>query len=325
MRITKDQKAITLIALVITIIVLLILAGVALATLTGNSSIIENANNAVERYNASAGNDQNVLNQVENLFAKYMGGSSSAGDDDTPTYKTPAELKEGEWVMYDTGVSGVGVIPCRVLYNDQAHGIQLISKGTVGNNITLGVNNDYDASITSCNSAISTLNTAAMTYKNSTYAYDARCVGSVPTVDGNGLFNEKDSKTSIEFTLGSGNSLSTIKGADTNYDLNNSGDWTKMGSLGTDNANIKNISENYWLASDEFGSDSNDNYFWVVRFVNDNGELYYSVCCMSSDDTLSYSNSFGLRPCFSLKSDIKVITEGGKDGTTEAKAYTLGI
>ena len=82
MRITKDQKAITLIALVITIIVLLILAGVALATLTGNSSIIENANNAVERYNGSAGNDQNVINQVENLFAKYLGESSSVGDDD---------------------------------------------------------------------------------------------------------------------------------------------------------------------------------------------------------------------------------------------------
>ena len=80
MRLTKEQKGITLIALVITIIVLLILAGVALATLTGNGSIIDNANYAVERYNASAGNDQNVLNQVENLFAKYMGGSSSAGN-----------------------------------------------------------------------------------------------------------------------------------------------------------------------------------------------------------------------------------------------------
>ena len=69
---TKEQ-GITLIALVITIIVLLILAGVALATLTGNSSIIDNANYAVTEYNKSANSDQNVLNQVENLFAKYMG------------------------------------------------------------------------------------------------------------------------------------------------------------------------------------------------------------------------------------------------------------
>ena len=82
MRLTKEQKGITLIALVITIIVLLILAGVALATLTGNTSIIDNANNAVERYNASANNDQNVINEVENLFAKYLGENSSVGDDD---------------------------------------------------------------------------------------------------------------------------------------------------------------------------------------------------------------------------------------------------
>ena len=77
MKITKEQKGITLIALVITIIVLLILAGVALATLTGNGSIIDNANYAVTEYNKSAGNDQNVLNQVENLFAKYMGNGNN--------------------------------------------------------------------------------------------------------------------------------------------------------------------------------------------------------------------------------------------------------
>ena len=79
---TEEQKGITLIALVITIIVLLILAGVALATLTGNTSIIENANNAVERYNESANADQNVIDQVENLFAKYMGTGTNVGNND---------------------------------------------------------------------------------------------------------------------------------------------------------------------------------------------------------------------------------------------------
>ena len=78
----REQKGITLVALVITIIVLLILAGVALATLTGNTSIIDNANNAVERYNASANDDQNVINQVDNLFQKYLGANyiSSTGN-----------------------------------------------------------------------------------------------------------------------------------------------------------------------------------------------------------------------------------------------------
>ena len=69
------EKGITLIALVITIIVLLILAGVVLYALTGNTSIIDNANYAVTEYNKSANSDQNVLNDVENLFDKYLSNS----------------------------------------------------------------------------------------------------------------------------------------------------------------------------------------------------------------------------------------------------------
>ena len=44
----KKEKGITLIALVITIIVLLILAGVTIATLTGDNGILTKANEAKE-------------------------------------------------------------------------------------------------------------------------------------------------------------------------------------------------------------------------------------------------------------------------------------
>lgn len=71
----KEQKGITLVALVITIIVLLILAGVALATLSGNTSVIDNANNAVQRYKEGANNDQELVNKVDNMFKKYLGGN----------------------------------------------------------------------------------------------------------------------------------------------------------------------------------------------------------------------------------------------------------
>ena len=46
----KDQKAITLIALVITIIVLLILAGVTLSLIIGEDGIVERAISAAEAY-----------------------------------------------------------------------------------------------------------------------------------------------------------------------------------------------------------------------------------------------------------------------------------
>ena len=61
----KETKGITLIALIITIIVLLILAGVALATLTGEGSIIQNAENAVAQYNNSVEKEQLALNSIE--------------------------------------------------------------------------------------------------------------------------------------------------------------------------------------------------------------------------------------------------------------------
>ncbi len=61
----RKEKGITLIALVITIIVLLILAGVALNTLMGENSIIENANRAVSEYNNSVSNTQELLNEIK--------------------------------------------------------------------------------------------------------------------------------------------------------------------------------------------------------------------------------------------------------------------
>ena len=53
----KNQKGITLIALVVTIIVLLILAGISIAMLTGENGIIRNAQEAAT-YNAYAGADE---------------------------------------------------------------------------------------------------------------------------------------------------------------------------------------------------------------------------------------------------------------------------
>ena len=67
----KKQKGITLIALIITIIVLLILSGVALATITGNNNIIENSNNAVGQYKEKAEDEEITLNEVEEYIKLY--------------------------------------------------------------------------------------------------------------------------------------------------------------------------------------------------------------------------------------------------------------
>ena len=66
----RRDEGITLIALVITIIVLLILAGVILTTILGQENIIENAENAVGKYNNEVNTEQETLNAIEKFFAE---------------------------------------------------------------------------------------------------------------------------------------------------------------------------------------------------------------------------------------------------------------
>ena len=55
---------------------LLILAGVALATLTGQGNIIGNAENAVGKYNNSVADEQQLLNEIEKYFQNYLEGGN---------------------------------------------------------------------------------------------------------------------------------------------------------------------------------------------------------------------------------------------------------
>ena len=84
----KETKGITLIALVITIVVLLILAGVVIATLNGNDNIIKNANTAVGKYNEKVNEEQGILDTLEEKLREYTNGGSSnpttPGEPETP-------------------------------------------------------------------------------------------------------------------------------------------------------------------------------------------------------------------------------------------------
>ena len=71
----KAHSGITLIALVITIIVLLILAGVALSALTGDSGILNNAEGAKEKTNLANAKEQVALAAQAALTRGYAEGS----------------------------------------------------------------------------------------------------------------------------------------------------------------------------------------------------------------------------------------------------------
>ena len=67
----KEKKGITLIALVITIIVLLILAGVSIATLTGENGVLTQASAASEETRAANIQEQVDLWKIDHATNKY--------------------------------------------------------------------------------------------------------------------------------------------------------------------------------------------------------------------------------------------------------------
>lgn len=64
----KKQKGITLIALIITIIILLILAGVVLNSIIGNGSIIGKSQEAVDKYNGAVTEEKEIINTISKYF-----------------------------------------------------------------------------------------------------------------------------------------------------------------------------------------------------------------------------------------------------------------
>ena len=188
----EKNNGITLIALVITIIVLLILAGVSIVTLTGENGILTKADkartdtkNATEKeqivlaYNAAMGNNDGkgvTLSDFESELKKYDSGITVTDDLENNNFKVTFP-NENEYTVESNGkitgptntggdnlnpsgeeklakkvlkVNPSGAEPyekstyvkynnitCRVLYNDDKHGLQIISEDNVGK-VTLG-------------------------------------------------------------------------------------------------------------------------------------------------------------------------------------------
>lgn len=91
-----NNKGITLIALVITIIVLLILAGVSIGMLTGDNSILTNASKA-RKENALSSVKEQVLMAINTAYTEYH------------AKEVTKTLAEGESLYDDTKAALVGI------------------------------------------------------------------------------------------------------------------------------------------------------------------------------------------------------------------------
>ena len=83
----KKENGITLVALVVTIIVLLILAGVAISLTIGNNGLFTRAQNAANTWRAAESNEAQTMNsavdQYDSVYRDYFGtpsGSASASE-----------------------------------------------------------------------------------------------------------------------------------------------------------------------------------------------------------------------------------------------------
>lgn len=68
----KKERGITLVALVITIVVLLILAGVTITSLSGNENIIKKAKEARDVYANDETHTQETLNTTDEILANIL-------------------------------------------------------------------------------------------------------------------------------------------------------------------------------------------------------------------------------------------------------------
>ena len=333
----KRNTGITVISLVVSIIVLIILAGISINMLVGDNGIITMAQKAKENVELAKVEEETALNE---LYEEMNQEGIDIGDEESnekdkiikslqeqleEQEKEIEELKrqlmiyklaEGDYIKYDTGVEGVGVITCRVLYTASSkYGLQIISDKNVGEDITLGGTTFTEAQ-TSYNNAIQTLNNEAEKYINEQYATDARCVGSVPTVE-NGIFVKKNSETngpvSLQFSY-NGSGIIDVKNTDENYII----DQRRL-----QEAEIKTSGEYYWMASRYVESLPAHCHLYVL-FIQSNGNLNRDVLLSVDNISSSYPNikKHGLRPCILLRNDIKIT---GGDGKTEETAYTIGI
>ena len=100
---SKNQKGITLIALIVTIIVLLILAGVSISMLTGENGILTQASNAKKVTEEAAKEENSKLNSIEDYMVSEAGYNQDKGVDEprilngmTPVmFNLPTDTEKG--------------------------------------------------------------------------------------------------------------------------------------------------------------------------------------------------------------------------------------
>ena len=219
----KNTAGITLIALVVTIVVLLILAGVSVNALFGDSGIIEKAKDAQNKMNLAIENDQKGINELSKWLDNQVNSTTGGDDPVTPTgnwtqNKTSVTngtttYTVGDDYTYDCGVSGyTGVWKVLGAENGKLLIMSTVDVGT----LQLSGKDGYNTGISQLNTMCAQYGTNARSIKvediNRVTGYDPTNQGD-GTVFGAGQFYEYGNKVTYTASGSSATNGKTYTGS----------------------------------------------------------------------------------------------------------------
>ena len=343
----KGKNGITLIALVITIIILLILAGVSIVQLSG-SGLFGKAKQAKEK-SKNAQDDENVkLEEYEGWLGNYTGGNSSSDGNETSEGENKGfvQYNAGEWTEEE-----IEELKTNSLYNINT--AKAASK-TEGLNFTFGgftyKGDSTNASYINNGTVITNRNQSVAPRSGyGTPTYEGWQILEVKDSSGNTYSKEYEVKAKLENAekekiyvsklvhAGSPENFafwyqSTDDGyraeyilsggqRQTTYNTYKARDW----SMYKDKAQLNLIDEVHAMTYDEALAITGSNlstpgiYYWIASASHD-----YNLWIVKLDGSMTgdmYNNKcLGVRPVVSLKSGVYIKSGNGTNGNP----YVLG-
>ena len=127
----RQERGITLIALVVTIVVLLILAGVSISLVLNNNGVISKSKDARDQYAEAQTNDEKQLNEVSDWIDTKV-GDTTGGDSDYDPASDGVTIPDGYYYVGGTKTKGL-VISDNVADKEKYKGQENVGKDLSGN------------------------------------------------------------------------------------------------------------------------------------------------------------------------------------------------
>lgn len=332
------NAGITLVALVITVIILLILAGIGMSMIVGGGGLLEKANDSKTLYEESAKNEKNILDEILNTAYPYSPDPDIEFENanDIEIYVLPYNLTNEKiqikivydnninWnkkdkFQYKIGENGEWQIANEVQtliidenitiyakYYDGQKDYKIVGKELTKNIVKLGDYVEYTAGP-----------------EGQEYSY-WRLVSNSDNDNVNLISDGIVSKQSF-YGYNGGGAANTLNSLANNY--KNDFAFSAKSVSESDrqmlmNTNTLKISAEYWIANRCYQSDpSTGGYYEGTKYISTDGNIYNAwTVTPGGQSGYLYTKTYGFRPIITLKSknnggqDIKIT--GGK-GTKE--------